>query len=93
MKPSSRVPVKTKNYPAEKEVMTHWKDLPQACWEFDFAHQTSGHGMFGGLSLLALLRRQLVVSPYAIAGSVYCSTQGSSDKSVNGSTTGCVCTD
>ena len=55
--------------------MTHWKDLPQACWELNFAHQTSGHGMFGGLSLLALLRRQLVVSPHATAGSVYCSTR------------------
>ena len=66
---------------------THWNDLPQACWELNFAHQTSGHGMFGGLSLLALLRRQLVVSPHATAGSVCCSTQCSSDKSVSGSTT------
>ena len=62
-------------------------DLPQAGRELNFAHQTFGHGMFGGLSLLALPRRQLVVSPHATTGSVYCSTQCSSDKSVSGSTT------
>ena len=66
--------------------MTHWNDLPQACRELNFAHQTFGLGMFRGLSLLALLRRQLVVSPHATAGSVYSSTQCSSDTSVSGST-------